>query len=645
MFYIKRLYRFILKSFLPLFLMTFFICLFIVLMQFLWRYVDEMVGKGLEMSVLAELFFYAAVTMVPMALPLAILLASLMTFGNLGERLELLAIKAAGISLLQIMRPLVIFLIFVAIGAFFFQNNVLPKSQVKMWTLLYSMRQKSPELDIPEGVFYDQISGYNLYVKKKDHKTGMLYDVMIYDMSSGFDNAMIILADSGKLKMTDDKEHLFLTLYSGESFENLRDQRTSTSNNIPYRRETFSLKEIMIAFDANFNRMDDGIMQNQYIGKDLAALQSSIDSMTQRVDSIGDNYARSLRSSGYFSLYDRSGMRMTEADSVREQKALVEAKTVDLDSLFDGGSLQRKQLYLDRAVARAERYKADYEFRSYTLTDENKVIRRHQIEMYKKFTLSFACIIFFFIGAPLGAIIRKGGLGMPVVVSVFMFIFYYIIDNSGYKLARDGRWEVWEGMWLSSAVLLPLGIFLTYKAVKDSAVFNPDVYINFFRKLIGRQELRKVVLKEVIIEDMYPDVAIEKAHRLSESCRCFLDKVGRKRQSYWKYCLYGYDKSDIMELGAQVNDLVDYVSNSNSQIVISKLMDYPVLRNLWVYRPIPSKKWGYLLAALFPIGLLLYWVGSYQQRLLRNEVEGIIHTNEELCAQLEKEESEKNEEK
>ena len=645
MFYIKRLYRFILKSFLPLFLMTFFICLFIVLMQFLWRYVDEMVGKGLEMSVLAELFFYAAVTMVPMALPLAILLASLMTFGNLGERLELLAIKAAGISLLQIMRPLVIFLIFVAIGAFFFQNNVLPKSQVKMWTLLYSMRQKSPELDIPEGVFYDQISGYNLYVKKKDHKTGMLYDVMIYDMSSGFDNAMIILADSGKLKMTDDKEHLFLTLYSGESFENLRDQRTSTSNNIPYRRETFSLKEIMIAFDANFNRMDDGIMQNQYIGKDLAALQSSIDSMTQRVDSIGDNYARSLRSSGYFSLHGRSGMRMTEADSVREQKALAEAKTVNLDSLFDGGSLQRKQLYLDRAVVRAERYKADYEFRSYTLADENKAIRRHQIEMYKKFTLSFACIIFFFIGAPLGAIIRKGGLGMPVVVSVFMFIFYYIIDNSGYKLARDGRWEVWEGMWLSSAVLLPLGIFLTYKAVKDSAVFNPDVYINFFRKLIGRQELRKVVLKEVIIEDMYPDVAIEKAHRLSGSCRCFLDKVGRKRQSYWKYCLYGYDKSDIMELGAQVNDLVDYVSNSNSQIVISKLMDYPVLRNLWVYRPVLSKKWGYLLAALFPIGLLLYWVGSYQQRLLRNEVEGIIHTNEELCAQLEKEESEKNKEK
>ena len=637
----KKLHVFMLKSFVGPFVATFFISMFVLMMQFLWMHIDDLVGKGLDGEIILQLLMYVSMTLVPMGLPLAVLLASLMTFGNLGERLELLAIKAAGISLLQIMRPLVVFLIFVAIGAFFFQNNVLPKSQVKMWTLLYSMRQKSPELDIPEGVFYDQISGYNLYVKQKDHKTGMLYDVMIYDMSSGFDNAMIILADSGKMRMTDDKEHLFLTLYHGESFENLRDQRTSTSNNIPYRRETFSMKEIMIAFDANFNRMDDGIMQNQYIGKDLAALQSSIDSMTQRVDSIGDNYANSLKSSGYFALYDRPGVRVSAKDSIREQQAIAEAGSLNLDSIFAGENLQRKQLYLDRAVARAERYKSDYEFRSYTVSDENKVIRRHQIEMYKKFTLSFACIIFFFIGAPLGAIIRKGGLGMPVVVSVFMFIFYYIIDNSGYKLARDGRWEVWEGMWLSSAVLLPLGIFLTYKAVKDSAVFNPDAYINFFKKLLGRQELRKVVLKEVIIEDMYPRVAIEKAQRLSESCHSLLDKIGRKRQSYWKYCLYGYDRESIVKLGNQINELVDYVSNSHSQLVISKLMDYPILRNLWVYRPAPSVKWGYVLVVFFPVGLPLYWIGSYQQRLLRNEIEGVIHTNGELCTLLEKEEADR----
>lgn len=210
--------------------MTFFICLFIILMQFLWRYVDELVGKGIEMPVLAELFFYAAVSMVPMSLPLALLLASLMTFGNLGERLELLAIKAAGVSLLHVMRPLVIVVALIAIGAFFFQNDILPKAQVKMYTLLYSIRQKSPELDIPEGVFYDQINGYNLYVKEKDRKTGMMRDMMIYDLSGGFDNAMVILADSGKLKLTEDKQYLFLTLYSGESFENLKSQRTAVNS-------------------------------------------------------------------------------------------------------------------------------------------------------------------------------------------------------------------------------------------------------------------------------------------------------------------------------------------------------------------------------------------------------------------------------
>ncbi len=641
MFYIKRLYRFILKSFLPLFLMTFFICLFIVLMQFLWRYVDEMVGKGLEMSVLAELFFYAAVTMVPMALPLSILLASLMTFGNLGERLELLAIKAAGVSLLQIMRPLAIFLVFVAVGAFFFQNDVLPKAQAKMWTLLYSMRQKSPELDIPEGVFYDQISGYNLYVKQKSPKTGMLYDVMIYDFSSGFDNAMIMLADSGKLKTTDDKQHLFLTLYSGESFENLRDQRTSASN-VPYRRESFSQKEILIAFDGNFNRMDDGVMQNQYVGKDLTALQHSIDSMSYRVDSIGNDNGYTLKRSGYFSLHERQmNRRLSKRDSIRQQEIIAEAPTLNVDSLFGADNLQRRQLYLERAIRKAERYKSDYQFRSLALDNEYKIIRRHEIEMYKKFTLSFACIIFFFIGAPLGAIIRKGGLGMPVVVSVFMFIFYYIIDNSGYKLARDGRWEVWEGMWLSSAVLLPLGIFLTYKAMKDSAVFNSDAYANFFRKLLGLHEQRKLEKKEIVMDDMIPAVAIERARQLSVSCGTYLDRIGQGRQSYWKYCLQGYNKKDLMALSAEVNALVDYASNSTSQLVVHKLMDYPVLRYLWIYRPAPVKVLGVVLMILFPLGLLLYAIGARQQRLLRNEVKGIMRTNEDLIVLLKKEEAER----
>ena len=280
-----------LQTFLPLFLMTFGICLFIVLMQFLWRYIDDMVGKGLGIPVLAEMFMYAALFLVPMALPLAILLASLMTFGNLGERLELLAMKSAGVSLIHIMRPLIVTLLFVSVGAFFFQNNVMPVVQVKLYTLLYSMRQKSPELDIPEGSFYKDIPGFNVYVKKKDPKDGLLKDVMIYDYSEGFNNARVIVADSGRLKTSADKLFLVLSLFNGESFENVGKSQANTTQArtaVPYRRESFSSKDILIEFDANFNRTDESFMQNQYMGKNLKDLQTSIDSMGIRLDSIKD---------------------------------------------------------------------------------------------------------------------------------------------------------------------------------------------------------------------------------------------------------------------------------------------------------------------------------------------------------------------
>ncbi|MDE7452694.1 MAG: LptF/LptG family permease, partial [Paramuribaculum sp.] len=251
-----------LGSFVPLFAMTFFICLFIVLMQFLWKYIDDLVGKGLDVSVIGELFFFAALSLVPMALPLAILLASLMTFGNLGERFELTAMKASGVSLVRAMKPLTVLMVFIAIGAFFFQNNVLPVAQTKMWTLLFSVKQKSPELEIPEGVFYDQIPGFNIYVDNKNRDSGTLYNLMIYDMSKGFDNAAVILADSGTMAMTHNKKHLVLDLYQGESFDNLR-EAAAASANVPYRRESFGHKKIYLYFDANFNRMEEDGMRNK----------------------------------------------------------------------------------------------------------------------------------------------------------------------------------------------------------------------------------------------------------------------------------------------------------------------------------------------------------------------------------------------
>lgn len=632
MFRPKRLYGFMIQSFLPVFFMTFFICLFIVLMQFLWKYVDEMVGKGLEMSVLLELFFYAAVTMVPLALPLSILLASLMTFGNLGERLELLAIKAAGVSLLHVMRPLIVLVSVIAVLAFFFQNDVLPQAQVKMWTLLYSMRQKSPELDIPEGVFYDQINGYNLYVKEKERSRNLLREMMIYDMSQGFDNAMIVMADSGRLKTTADKKHLILTLYSGESFENLKSERSNSYTNIPYRRETFSMKELLIPFDANFNRLDDGLMSGQYVGKNYSELRTAIDSMNVLVDSLGSTYSKRLVKSGYFGLYNTN----RPSDSVARVKEIerehLAAQKINLDSLWLGENNQRRQLYVSRALERAMNYKNDYEFSGITLSDKQMTIRRHEIELMKKFTLSLACIIFFFIGAPLGAIICKGGLGVPIVVSVILFIIYYIIDNTGYKMARDGVWQVWQGIWLSSAVLLPLGVFLTSRATKDSAVLNLDVYADFFRHILGKDRVRNVEHKEIVMSEMDINVAQQQIAALNNLCVTFLEQS--KRLNYVAYWLNGYNLTAIQNISMAVENVVGYVSETTYRTVTTKLMDYPILRVERILAPIGIKPIGFLLMILFPIGVPVYLIASQRYKNLINNIKNVCNVNEELITIL-----------
>jgi len=571
---IKRLYRFMLRSFIPLFFMTFFICLFIVLMQFLWRAIDDLVGKGLEMHVIGELFFYAALTSVPMALPLAILLASLMTFGNLGERFELTAMKASGISLIKVMRPLIVFIVLVSVGAFFFQNYVVPMAQVKMYTLLFSVRQKSPELEIPEGVFYDQIPGYNFYVESKNKENGTLYDMMIYDVSRGFENSRIILADSGHLKLADDKEHMFLQLYSGEQFENLRENNAGgNSRNRPYRRESFKLKEILMKFDANFNRMDESGIRSQYVGKNIAELRATVDSVTARVDSIGAGYARDIKERDYLHVpYYTSKVVDGEVLQIPQAPVTV-AEPIDIDSLFYKEKPSMVPSYLSQALMKAQRVKQDYEFKSYAMDADRQTIRRHEIEYQKKFTLSFACLIFFFIGAPLGAIIRKGGLGTPLVISVLLFIVYYIIDNAGYKMARDGKVEVWAGIWLSAAVLLPLGVFLTYKAMKDSAVFDFDAYKNAVRRLTGKMR-RELEVKEFTMQEVEPAEALEWLHRLQDACVSLSEAY--KVMKLPKRIYYIFRKFPLRDRAQLVlNDAVDYLSNSRRKDIISLVNRYP----------------------------------------------------------------------
>lgn len=613
---VKRLYLFILKSFLPLFAMTFFIVLFIVLMQFLWKYIDDLVGKGLSFSVLGELFFYAAVTLVPMALPLAILLASLMTFGNLGERSELTAIKASGISLLKVMKPLIILVMTIAVGAFFFQNDILPKAQVKMWTLLFSMKQKSPEVEIPEGVFYDQIPGYSLYVKSKNRDTGILYDVMIYDISRGGDNSTILLADSARMAFTKDSRYLYLHLFTGEQFENLREQR-ALDRNVPFRRESFADKEILIPFDANFNRLDEGGMRKQYVGKNMEELRNTIDSISQRVDSIGNGYARDLKLTA-FSGVMRSTYLSEKNEDKEENKKTSPVKAMPLDSLLSALTpVEQNDIYNSARTLTNNRV-SELEFRALTMADEKRSIRRHEIELIKKFTLSVACIIFFFIGAPLGAIIRKGGLGTPLVISVLLFLFYYIIDNTGYKMARDGRIAVWAGMWLSTSVLLPLGIFVTYKAMNDSAVFNKDLYVSLINRLLGLSEKRHVPMKEVIINEVLPLRAESMLARLYGESRMWLRRHGHVL-SYKEYWRTGYPKAELARIGALVDSTVNYLSDSRSLKVNSKLEKFPVIRPLWIYHPV-SRRWLRLTLEIFvPAGGLIYLLSLPYCKRLRSE--------------------------
>ncbi|MBO7610073.1 MAG: LptF/LptG family permease [Muribaculaceae bacterium] len=629
-FRIKKLYLFMVKTFLPLFMMTFMICLFIVMMQFLWRYIDDLVGKGLSIDLVAELFFYAALTLVPLALPLAILLASLMTFGNLGEHVELTAMKSSGISLVTVMKPLVVLLVGVAIGAFFFQNDVLPKSQVKMWTLLFSMRQKSPSLDIPEGSVYTQIPSYNLYVKHKNKENDMLYNLLIYDVSSGVGSPRIVSADSGRLSLTEDKQHLVLNLFQGNWYEEMHSGGSTQMGNNLYRREAFHDKEILIAYDDNFTRMDDEMMRQQYVGKNISELRKTIDSVQQKVDSVGLSIANELRAQPVVGVPTR---RMVMRDGGRPQTEIVRpvkmTRPIDFDSLMAAMSSTSRSAVMDCAVQNATSIQQDNAFRSLTIGDDQFIIRRHAIELHRKFTLSLACLIFFFIGAPLGAIIRKGGLGMPVVISVLLFIFYYMIDNMGYKLARDGRWHVWQGIWLSSAVLLPLGVFLTKKAVNDSAVFNPDAWLNAIRRFMGLHQTRKLEMKEVVINEMNVDKALEMTNALSQSCSDFLADC-KRRQGYLEYLQHGYDADHIRNLSRQTDELVEYLSNSRDQMVLGKAMDFPVIRSLATYQPTTDRRVGMALAVLFPVGLPLYLIGSRHQRNLRRDLSSIVT----VCTQL-----------
>ncbi len=629
--FIKKIDLFVLKSYLLLFMGTFFVCLFIFMMQFMWRHVNDLVGKGLPVDVLARFFYYASLTLVPMALPLAILLASLITFGNLGERFELLAMKAAGIPLVRILQPIFLFVILLSIASFYFQNVTSPEATRQLATLVYSMKQKSPDLDIPEGVFYNEIPGYNLFVERKDKETGMLYGAMIYSTTDGYEDAQIVLADSARLQSTADKTHLQLTLYSGERFRNMQSQGgVSARANVPYLRETF-IKEIdLIAFDANFNMMDAAMLSGNAMTKNLKEIEHSLDSLQQKSDSTGHAAYRFARETFLMRALP-SGIK--DSAQILQQAACPPV----LDSVYARLSASQRQNAIRTASYRCRSGIGEYEFRSLLTNDLNRNLRLHWIEWNKKFTLSVSCIIFFFIGAPLGAIIRKGGLGVPVVVSVIIFIFYYILNASGEKMAKTGAWEIGFGLWLSSFVLFPIGAFLTFKANKDSVVFNMEAYRNFFQRILGLRTSRHIARKEVIIHPpVYADVQV-RLKTLCSECRQYAQRAHlRSIPNYIRLYFHYREDKEVIRLSEQLENLVEELSNSRDHSILDALNHLPILVPDAHTRPFHNERLNILTGLFFPVGIIFYFrIWRYRLRLWR-DMHQIQNYGRFICERIDK---------
>ena len=615
MFRIRKLDKFIARQFLLLFTATFFICLFVLMMQFLWRYVDDLIGKGISVDVMAQFLWYMSLMLVPQAIPLAILLSSLITFGNLGESSELTAIKAAGVSLLGAMRSLIVLVILTACLSMYFQDVIGPDANKKFGQLLLSMKQKSPELEIPEGRFYDGLPNTNLYVQRKDLKTGKLYNVMIYRQSGSYEDQAIILADSGMLQSTAEKKHLIMTLWSGEWFENMRSQDIGGTAEVPYRRESFGQKQILLDFDEGFNLADVAGIASSAKSKSSHQIILDLDSIRHFNDSVGHSL---YREACHYVLYMES---LSPEDSLRleaqiaAQAAAPVAYTASVpqsfpnpDSIYAHLDNNTRRVVAREAARQAQTAANDCAMKADYANYLNRQERLHQIEVLGKFTLALSCIVFFFIGAPLGAIIRKGGLGVPVIISVIVFIVYYIFDNSGMRMARDDNWTVWYGKSISMMVLTPLAVFFTYKANNDSTVFNIDAYRLFFVRLLGLKQKRNLAYKEVVIST--PHYAAD-----AEKLQAIISDIDAYRQEHhllrwpnpFKVFFRPGDDRRIEEICDELELVIDDLSNTRDHRVLHELNNIPIMATHAHTRPFRRRWLNALTGLILPVGIFFYF--------------------------------------
>lgn len=635
---IKKLDWYVLKKFLLVFAGAFFVVLFVFMMQFTWRYVDDLIGKGLSFDILAKFYWYMAQTLVRDSLPLSVLLASLITFGNMGESFELLAMKAAGIPLIRIMRPLAIFAAFLTGTSFYFQNFTSPDAQINMRTLLFSMKEQSPAVEIPEGVFYNGVPNINIYVQRKNTLTGMLYQTIIYKTDQGFDRAQIVLADSARLEVTRDKMHLRLELWNGEQFESLESsggaatQMMQNGAHEPFDRETFRFKTLLIDFDSNFNLMDKSLIAGMPTAKNMKQIQQSVDSMNAELDSVGRQYYKDA----CVTYYRRP--QLPAKDSVALLNLLRSRQgqsTLAFDTIVAHADPQKLQMARQIALSSVKSVSADLEWKAMGADQEQRSLLGHEVEWHNKITYSLACLLFFFVGAPLGAIIRKGGLGMPTVISVAIFIVWYIIYTSGMKMARDGNINMVLGMWISTMVIAPFSVFFTYKANKDSVVFNIDAYKHFFVRLFGLRTSRHIFRKEVIIDEPRLDKLPAEIETLISACKVYNEKTKLLRAPSYVNIFFHHVPDRVAEqIDEQMERIVEELSNSRNRVVLEVLNRYPILYNHAHTSPF-DKKWANVAAGLFvPLGIVLWFrIWRFRLRLYR-DMRVIVRTSEQLLALL-----------
>lgn len=642
---IKKIHLYVARHFIPMLLLTVFICWFVVLMQFMWQHTEDFVGKGLDLGTILQVLLNAGLMAFPTALPLGILLASLMTFGGLGERLELLAIKSAGIPLQKVMLSLFLICFTLGVGLFVYLNTVMMDSQVRFYQIVFSARQKQPDLEIPEGSFYNGIDNYSLFVKKKSPKDKALLGVLIYDLSQGFEETRIIRADSGRLTMDISKTFLSLDLYRGESFQQLREPISPTNEEVSYDasvpdsyyKEEFRYKQIIIPFDANFSIQSDEGLRGQFVGKNLWQLTRYIqDTAMYALDSIGVKNSVAMLErvdevTQNLSFNPRLDTTLEAKENLHAIESVARNRTLPIDSLLPKINPDRATQAMDDAATRLSQLSDEAEFMYSEYDWQAYFYRTHDQERHRKFTFPVACILFFFIGAPLGSIIRKGGIGTPMVTSVLIFIVYYMIDTYGYKMGYNGEWPVWIGMWLSSFCLLPLGIWLTYEASRDSASLNMDNLTMRIKAIFKKNRTRELRIREFIMQPLSREKALERINftlaTLSKINQNHFFEKGRfsisSLLSLNSLYLKGYYAVEKM-----INILLDYPGYT----LPVKLSELPIWQKRFSFL-IPSRKLLILfLVPIFPISLPIICYLYTKRRRQKRRLELLKQKIEELTS-------------